>query len=76
MPPKITGPGTGMPFTLNDDIPTSSMTRSMTAIATGAPVASSMNTVRLDHNICVIEISKTRNTAFQNEGRGVPDRAP
>ena len=27
MPPKITGPGTGTPLTLNDDSPISSMTR-------------------------------------------------
>ena len=69
MPPKITGPGTGTPFTLNDDMPISSMTRSSTAMATGAPAASAMKTVRLDHSICVIDISNTRNTAFQNGGR-------
>ena len=40
MPPKMTGPATGTPFTLNDDKPMESMTRSRMAIATGAPVAS------------------------------------
>ncbi len=65
MPPKITGPGTGTPFTLKDDMPTSWMTRSSTAIATGAPVASSMKTVRLDQSIWLIDMSKTRSTAFQ-----------
>src|SRR5262245_865476 len=51
MPPKTTGPGTGTPLILNDDSPISEMTRNSTAMTTGAPVASAMNTVRRDHNI-------------------------
>ena len=66
MPPKITGPGTGTPLILNDDSPISEMTRNSTAMTTGAPVASAMNTVRRDHNICPSDMSNTRRTAVQN----------
>ncbi len=60
MPPKMTGPGTGTPLILKDDSPISWITRSSTAMTTGAPVASAMKTVRRDHSICPSDMSNTR----------------
>src|SRR4051812_14942851 len=62
--PKINGPVTAWLLTLMGAPPSASRVRTTTAMSTGTPTTSAMNTVRRDQSISPIDRSNTRKVAY------------